>query len=210
MKKGELYLFYKIVIVLYALFTIRAFLQKATWFLDGMAALVGITLIYLLAKKLKIGKTEFILINVWIMTHLLGFFGLYAWGTKLIQYDNIVHFVTTIVIAWVVFNFFVKTFERNIEVRKLFNKHLFFLMFLVVSIATTTAFVGEITEFGGFLFFGEGDGLFFMGDGDYNGKSIYGDYTDTMDDIITNIIGAVVGAFIYYFVRYKKLAKISL
>lgn len=185
--------------IAYIIFTIVAFIQGQTWFYDGLFAVALLTVLYLLSNKLKLGKLEFILANAAIIVHLLGFFGMYAYGFGVFQYDNIVHVFAGGVVAWIVFNFVNKAFDK-----KVFAKHKVFLLFMVIALAVALSLTVELTEFGGFLLLGEGEGILFVGSGDFDGQSVYGNYQDAMDDTVANIFGAIIGAFSYYWIRYKK------
>jgi uncharacterized membrane protein YjdF len=105
------------------------------------------------------------------------------------------------------FNYVVKTFEHKKEVKRVFDAHIKTVIFFVIAMAIVVSISVEMTEFFGFLFLGPGDGLFFTGSGDADGTSIYGNYVDAMDDILSNIVGACIGALIFYTYRYKKISR---
>jgi uncharacterized membrane protein YjdF len=198
---------YVFFVILYAILAGRGYQLHTTWVFDGIFAVVLITVAFLLSPVLKFGKTEFTLINLGMIVHLLGFFGAYGWTAKFIAYDNLVHLFNGVVLAYLVFNYIVRTFESKKEVRKVFDAHIKTVIFLVIAMAIVVSISVEMTEFFGFLFLGEGDGLFFTGSGDADGTSIYGNYIDAMDDILSNIVGATLGAFVYYVLQYRKLTR---
>jgi uncharacterized membrane protein YjdF len=194
----KLFSLYLPFLLIYIIFAFFSFSNGKTWFYDGLFAVALISVLYFLSSKLKLGKTEFILANLGIIVHLLGFFGAYELTAKIIQYDNFVHIFNGFVVAWIVFNLDAHTVEK-----KLLSKHKVFLFFIVITAAVALSLVIELTEYAGFLINGEGEGLFFVGSGDANGP-VYGNYADAMDDTVSNIIGAVIGSFAYYLLRYKK------
>ena len=204
MKKRENIGIYLVFLILYAILGIYSYGNGKAWTYDSLFSIALLTFLFFSSNKLKIGRLELYLINIGIILHLAGFFGAYSLGFGFFQWDNIVHIFNGGVVAWIIFNFFSKTFEKDKNMKKLYDEHKVFLLFLVISVAVTLGAFIELTEFGGFVFLGPGEGLFFAGSGDTDGPSIYGDYADTMDDQVSNVIGALIGTFVFYKLRYKK------
>jgi uncharacterized membrane protein YjdF len=139
------------------------------------------------------------MVNIGILLHLSGFFGAYSLSWGFFQWDNNVHILNGAFAAWIMFNFIAKTFGK-----KTYNNHKLALFLTAFAIAVTLGAFIELTEFTGAVYLGHGEGLFFVGSGDTDGNAIYGDYYDTMDDQVSNVIGALIGTFVFYKIRYSK------
>ena len=207
MKKRENLGIYLVFLMLYAVLGLYSLGNGKEWTYDSLFSITLLTFLFFSADKLKIKKLELYLINIGIILHLAGFFGAYSLSWGFFQWDNTVHIFNGGVVAWIIFNFFAQTFEKDKSMKKLYDNHKVFLLFLVISIAVTLGSFIEMTEFGGFVFLGPGEGLFFAGSGDMDGPSIYGDYVDTMDDQVSNILGALIGTFVFYKIRYSKMKR---
>ncbi len=193
--RSKLFNWYVFFLLAYAIFTAVSLSQGKTWVFDGIFALFLITTAYIFSKQFKINVTEFFLINIGMILHLLGFFGAYGITAKYIAYDNLVHLVNGAFAAYILFNFVIKTIDMR--------KHKALLLFLVIASTIAICVSIEMMEFAGFIYLGHGDGLFFVGSGDSKGPTIYGNYIDAMDDIAFDIVGSFIGAFVYYRWKYK-------
>lgn len=184
-----------------ASFGIYSYIHKIQWIIDNITGIVCISILFILANRLRMGRTELLLGCVSFIVHNLGTFGWYekAWGW--FSYDMIVHLVSAFAVAWIAMNYLskkIKVFEPSSF------KKLFVLFFLAISITALLGTVVELIEFYGFIFFGPGEGMFFAGPGDTKFvDDIIGNYMDTMIDIVVNVIGSIIGAFAYLFIRHK-------
>jgi len=150
---------------------------------------------------------EFLFINIALLSHNLGQFGFYEWFWWNIQYDNIVHFLSSATAAYIVFDFLARklNIKKSQKVAKtVIEEHkLIFVMLTICFVAALGALV-EMIEFGGFFYLGEGDGILFFGSGDSDTGDITYQYFDTMTDILVNFLGSIAGVLLFYFKEYKQ------
>ena len=168
-------------------------IQGSDWIYDAGLAIAILTALYFLAEYFHINKTGFILINLGIALHMLGSQGFYGQTIMFLGYDKIVHFTNGLAIAYAVTNYLIHTIEIKHKAKTAT------IIFLALSVTTMLGVVMELNEFVGYVYFGEGEGVFMPGDGDV--QTLYGEdgfYVDTMMDIIFNTIGAIAGLLIYF------------
>lgn len=183
------------------------YLKSSEWILDNSLSAVFIFAIFLLRKWIYISKTSFIMLGFALVIHDLGMFGFYEMENSIVGYDNIVHFISSFVTAYILFSFIAKKLhikKNKVVKRTVVDEHVLTLVFLVVSSAVMLGTIIELVEFVGYSFLGVGDGLFFFGSGDSGGFPYYaGEYVDVMTDILVNIMGTFLGVIVYYNFRYK-------
>jgi len=196
-----LFLFINVYILVYNI------LNKSQWALDSIAMILISTIILLLSKKLKLTPEGFFFLHFGLLLHNLGSFGLYAENLGSFGYDNLVHLTTTMSLGYVFFNFLSRklTIRKDLDSKNHILEYKIIMFFLVIASVTLFATLTEVVEFGGFLYLGDGEGLFFIGIGDSNieGGSIDGQFVDTMTDILVNFLGSIIGVILFYNFRFK-------
>lgn len=210
MKDTERYSIFVVFLLVYIALAFFNFFVRSQWLLDNLVAIVFLAFVFMISRWLLMGPGGFILFNVALLLHNMGSFGWYNWEWGFMAYDNIVHFVGALVAAWIIFNFVsskLHIIKHHRVKHTVVDEHKVVFIFLVMaSVAMMGTFV-EIVEFGGFVFLGPGEGMFFTGSGDggYSIDDFELQYRDTMEDIILNTIGSVAGVLLFYFMRYRKL-----
>ena len=203
------WIMYGIFSIIYLILFIYGLTNKTQWALDAVFTFLIVSLIFFSSKKLKITPEGFLLINLAFMLHNFGTFGFYAKSFGPFGYDNLVHFFSATAAAYVSFNFI----SRRLHIKKgkkiektVVDEHKIILILLVIATVAMLGVIIELIEFGGFLYLGEGEGLFFVGvrDSTPGGDILSGQYIDTMSDIIVNTFGSILGVIAFYFLRYKK------
>lgn len=194
-------------IAAYILLAIAFFVQGTQWVYDAAYAITILLGLYVVNKWIRLGITGFILLNTALIIHLIGGGGMYGQTWGFFGYDSLVHIFASMAIAYVAFNFVARRLHVKQDQRfkqTSIDNHTLTLIFLVFAITTALGIVLEVAEFGGYMFFGEGEGMFFVGQGDVD--TVYGNdgnYVDTMGDILFNTLGAILGTLLYYYGTYK-------
>jgi uncharacterized membrane protein YjdF len=208
MNKKEKLVIYLIFLLLYLIFATYNLVGGSQWIIDNVVGIALLTFVFFVNKWLKMGKLGFILFNVALLTHNLGTFGFYSWSWKIFAYDNVVHLLSSLVGAYILFNFV----SRKLHIRKnqrvketVIDEHKAIVIFLVIASVAMLGTIVELIEFVGFMFLGPGEGMFFFGTGDSgNTEDVAGQYIDTMTDIIVNTLGSILGVVLYYYHKYRK------
>ena len=208
MKKKHRLIIFVISIVIFLGFTIYNYLIGSQWIYDSIMSIGLIIVAFLISKWIKLEVFEFIFIDIALILHNLGTIGFYGWFWWIIQYDNVVHFVSSAVAAYIIFDFLLRKIhiKENQRFKKTFiDEHKWIFIIMVISAVAMLGVVVELLEFTGYLYLGEGDDILFvgLGDSDKVGDSTY-QYFDTMTDIIVNIFGSIAGVLLYYFKDYKR------
>lgn len=196
MQKRENLCVYFFFLVIYALFTIYTLMQKSIWAFDGFLWLVILIFLFRFRKKLNLNKVNFMWINVPLFLHIAGRFGAYSMYIFGIPYDKLLHTLSTIIVSFVVFKFIKYDVNKND-----FKKHILFFGVAAIAISIALSLIVELNEFSGQFFVGQQDNILSPGT-----NLINGNYVDTMQDIIANILGAVAGSFLYFFKHKKHLS----
>lgn len=206
MKKKEIGSSVILFILLYAVFIIINTIKGSKWLIiDNLVAIISILAIFYLRKWLMIGVKGFILFNIALLLHNLGAFGFYSLTWKIFAYDNLVHFVSSVVAALILFNFIARKLYIKKYKKTIVNEYKVVIIFLVISSVVMFGMVIELAEFSGFVNFDSDEiarGGFLNVDAE--GTQAAKEYLDTMEDVITNILGAIIGTTLYYFFQYKK------
>ncbi|PLW80435.1 hypothetical protein C0585_02460 [Candidatus Woesearchaeota archaeon] len=205
MKPWEKWSLFAIFFLIYFVFWSYSFMTGSQWIIDNSIALFTLILLILFSNVLKLKKTGFILLNLALLTHNLGTFGYYSLTWKFLAYDNLVHFISLIVIAYITFNIVSIRFYKVPNNRDIFEENKYLFIILVMCAAISLSVLLELVEFGGYYYLGEGEGLLLagVGDSDPMNNGIRDQYGDTMSDLIVNIFGAFIGAFGYYYFRIR-------
>lgn len=208
MDKKTRYGIYALFISIYIVMSAYNYAKSSQWLFDNLIAIAFLTFFFAIIRWLKVGLTGFIMFNIALLLHNLGTFGFYAWTWGPFAYDNLTHFIGSLVAGYIVFNFVARKLhlKKNAIVKDtVIDEHKAVTIFLVIaSVAMFGVFV-ELIEFGGFMFLGQGEGMLFTGSGDAaSSEDMAGQYIDTMSDIVVNTLGTLAGVLIYYYANYKK------
>jgi len=208
MNKKERWIIYIIFLVVYFISAIYSFLNKSQWLIDNVAAIALLTFVFLISGWFKIEKIEFILFNSALLIHNLGSFGFYELNFGILAYDDIVHLIASGIAAYIIFNFIIRklSIKKKQKVKhSIIKENKVIFMFLVIASVAMLGVIVELIEYIGFMFFGPGEGILFVGSGDSGAiGDIAGQYLDTMRDIVMNTIGSIIGSLVYYYSKYKK------
>lgn len=204
MNKKEKWTIYIIFLVVYFISAIYSFLNKSQWLIDAVAAIALLTFVFLICEWFKMEKKEFILFNSALLIHVLGTFRFYELNFGLFAYDDVVHLISSAIAAYIIFNFIVRKIKIKKAKHSIIKENKVIFMFLVIASVAMLGVVVELIEYVGFMYFGPGEGILFVGSGDGAIESVAGQYLDTMRDIIMNTIGSFIGGMIFYYSVYKK------
>jgi len=186
------------------------YVNKSQWIIDNVLGLFVLTFVFLIAPWMKAEKKEFSLLCVALIVHNLGSFGFYELTLGRFGYDDLVHFVSSIIIGWVLVNFLAKTVSVKKEYKKNWQNKVskaVILIITAVSIVTMLGLVIEEVEFAGFMLLEPGEGILFYGSGDGdNPDEVITQYSDTMKDFLVNFVGALIGSLAYYFCCSKRIS----
>ncbi|MBU2561752.1 MAG: DUF2238 domain-containing protein [Nanoarchaeota archaeon] len=207
--RKERYGVFFVFLAVYISLAIYNLVNGSQWFFDNLVAIVFLVFMFLIARWLLLTPGSFIMFNLALTLHNLGTFGLYGTTLDGFFYDNIVHFFGALVAAWIIFNFVSARlhikWQKDVK-RTVVDEHKVVLIFLVFASVAMLGSVVELVEFGGFVFLGPGEGIFFVGSGDggYNVEDFKMQYYDTMEDMIVNALGSFAGVLMFYRLRYRK------
>jgi uncharacterized membrane protein YjdF len=209
MNKKEKLVIFLLFLAVYIILATYNLTIKSQWVYDNIIAIMFLTFMFLVNKWLKLGKLGFILFNIALLSHNLGTFGFYNWEFGLLGYDNVVHLLGSLVAAYIIFNFVARKLHIKARERVRYtvvDEHKAIFIFLVIASVAMLGTVVELVEFIGFIYFGPGEGILFVGAGDSgNEEDAAGQYLDTMGDIAVNTIGTIIGVALYYNIKYKKM-----
>lgn len=209
MDNRERNIIYIVSLAVYAAFGIYNAVRGSQWFWDAIIAIGILSLVVALNRYLQLGRTGFFALNLALIVHNMGSFGLYELKWGVFAYDNLVHFLASIVAAYIVFNYIARSLhvlDRQKVKKSVIDEHMIVTMLLVMASVAMLGALVEIMEFAGWKYLGPGDGMLFVGagDGGYSDSEWATQYEDTMEDIVINILGAAVGVIIFYKMKYKK------
>ena len=204
MNKKERWSIYIIFMCIYVFLIIFNIVNKSQWLIDNMAAIALLTFVFLICEWFKMEKLEFLLFNCVLLMHNLGSFGFYELNFNIVAYDDIVHLIASIIAAYIIFNFILRKIRIKRIKNSIIEENKIILMFLVIASVAMFGVIVELIEYVGFMYFGPGEGILFVGSGDSAMESVTGQYLDTMRDIIMNTIGSFIGGIIFYYKVYKK------
>lgn len=196
-------------IVIFVSLAIYDFVNRSQWFFDSIVAIVFMVFVFSIYRWLLLSWRTYLMFNLALLTHNLGSFGFYEFGSGFFAYDAIVHLFGAMVAAYIIFNFVSRRLhvKRKRRVKQtVVDEHKVIFIFLVMASVAMLGTIVELIEFGGFMFLGPGEGMFFTGYGDsgYGANDFRAQYVDTMEDIIVNTIGSMIGVFAFYLIRYRQ------
>ena len=207
--KTKLYLF-SIVIILFFVFS--AVQRKIYGYIaDSIIIFIIMTLLYVSYDRLNQNPISYLMMLLALALHNAGVFGFYyksplgyfdpIWEQHIsphpFQWDHITHIFSGIALSLLFFSFFKKFFTED-------KLHNFFITFSIFLIAQGVGAIGEIYEFAGYFFVGEGEGATGRGAGDYSLYWISSDWINTMLDLVYNFLGALIGIGLSYLLYKNK------
>jgi hypothetical protein len=209
MDTRERNIIYLVSLAIYASLGVYNALAGSQWFWDNVIAIGILTLVTGLNDYLKLGRTGFFALNLALIVHNLGSFGLYELRYGLLAYDNLVHLLGSIVAAYIVFNYIARILHdsKRVKMKKtVVDEHMVIVMLLVIASVAMLGALVELAEFAGWKYLGPGEGMLFVGagDGGYSESEWVSQYEDTMEDILVNVIGSSIGVLVFYKLKYKK------
>lgn len=192
-----------ILIIFLVVICIIGFFKYSTGFIkDVIFSIFLIIVLFLLYTKIRLTPLSYSLVCFSLIVHNLGTFGFYANPPLFnIPYDYITHilgiFSATIIIA----NFLSFSLIKS----KKFKFNDFTVLIVVFLAALGIGALVETMEFAGYLVWGQGEGFFQFGSGDYTEinnidfltQIVGGGYFDTMEDLICNIVGALSAVILF-------------
>ncbi len=167
--------FFYSVIVIFVVVAIIDFFTKSQWFFDSLVAFAGLFLAYDLYKWRKISLEAVFLMALHLIIHTMNLYGVGIFNTGY-KFDALIHGFGGFVAALIFF----QLIKNNLK------GHYFRTAIFIITIlaALGAGSIIEVVEYGGKIFLGEGDGLFFYGVGDY------GDWGNAIQDMVFNGVGA--------------------
>jgi uncharacterized membrane protein YjdF len=180
-----------------AFFALYSLLQGNYEFLYyGIAVFIIFALLVKYRKTLQLSLSSFVGLSLAQLIHILGG-NISIHGTRLydlwivehiIRYDNFVHFVTTFILALVIYDMIKNYLHEKMHYNKLV------LYLLIVLIVSGIGAFNEIIELGAVLFF--------------NAGARVGDYFNNAFDLVFNFLGSSAGAaYILSRIDYRKRHK---
>jgi|SRR3989344_1860684 len=191
------HLYEKIIIgIMYITIVILALVSYQTspvWMYDCLAMIFLIVILTLVYKPLHINHAILTFCFIAIMFHMLGLFGFYSSEPLGLRYDHYVHFFGGMAVCMIAYNYL----ERYHSNKKFKNIHRPAVILLSIFVAMGLGGIIEMTEYVGWYVYGEGEGLFLLGAGDYEGASGNPrEWINSSLDQIFNAIGAIFGAIL--------------
>lgn len=195
-------------LLLYTALGVLYTIQGRAWGVDAWLSLAFLIFVIAVNRWLRLGLTGFILLNLALLTHNLGAYGLYTTTYLGLGFDKYQHFLSSGVAAYIVFNFLAHKLhvsKHTTTNNTLVDDHTTTLVILVIASVTLLGVSIEFLEFSGYALFGEGEGVLLAGDADstplYGGD---GNYVDTITDLLANTLGAIIGSILYYTTTYHR------
>ena len=190
-----------ILITSLVLICIIGFFRYKTGFIKDLFFTAFLVIVlFLLYKHLKLTPISYSLVCLSLIVHNMGAFNFYAplFG---IPYDNITHVLGIFAATLMIANFF----SFGLTKSKKFHSKDFMLFIMIFLAGLGIGAIVETMEYTGYLVWGQGEGFFQFGSGDYQGVNttdkltqiVGGGYFDTMDDLIHNIMGGVCGVALF-------------
>ncbi len=177
-----------LLVVTLASFWIYAYTHGSEYIYDNILGVFIVIVAYLLRKKLQLTKFIAVIGAVGLLPHMLGTFNFYTTNPLGIRYDHYTHFLGAFAVSLVIYNALIKNYAIS-------RFNLGVLTFL--STMGLSALV-EISEFLGWIFLGEGQGMFFFG-GAGDSTIIAGvasEWFNASMDLVFNSLGAIIGIIV--------------
>jgi uncharacterized membrane protein YjdF len=118
-----------------------------------------------------------------------------------IPYDIITHLLSIFSVTLIIANFL----SSNLTKSKKFHFNDGVILLIIFLAALGIGSIVETIEYTGYLMWGQGEGFFQFGTGDYDGMDMIdkltvvvgGGYFDTMTDLICNMVGALFAVILF-------------
>ncbi|MBT3438676.1 hypothetical protein HN992_02800 [Candidatus Woesearchaeota archaeon] len=169
---------------------------------DSIFMMLILTLLFFLYDGLRMTSWIYFSVAIAFLLHNLGMFGFYSVSPIFIQWDHVTHFFGELVAGVALYNMFYSYKMLNGKKTK---TERFTILMVVVFAALGIGVIIEFMEFFGYLFVGEGLGIFAHGIGDVNTEFINSEWFNTMFDLIYNFLGALFGVLLCHFGLNKKV-----
>jgi hypothetical protein len=190
-----------ILMITFVLIFIIGLFRYKTGFIKDLFFTAFLALVLcLLYKKLKLTPVTYSLICLSFIVHNMGAFTFYAplFG---IPYDVITHILGLFSATLAVADFFSFGFTKS----KKFHSDDAVLLLMIFLAGLGIGALVETMEYTGYLMWGQGEGFFQFGSGDYEGLNttdkltqiVGGGYFDTMTDLIHNMIGGMLAIILF-------------
>jgi hypothetical protein len=192
--------FYLFSLIVFFGFILTAFILDVKAYVnDSVFMILILSFLYWKYDSFKLKGWIFLLIVFGFALHNMGVYGYYNLSPVGLQWDHITHFVGEFVAAIFIYNFFfAKGFFHTGRGGKL--SIYFFVLLATLGVGVLVEFL----EFFGYLFVGEGVGIFGHGLGDVNTEFINSEWFNTMFDFIYNFLGALIGILFCRFIFKDK------
>lgn len=177
--------------------------NESAWIYDAVISLFFLIIIVYTANRFFTFKAiDYVILHLGFLVHNLGAFGAYSLELDYLEYDNIVHFISSAATAYLLFKAIwqqLHKINRQHHLKTIADHHRLLVFGLVVGATLSLGLVVELLEYFGFIYFGEGEGILFYGAGDSDKVALFPptQYADTVGDIITNMLGALAGAALF-------------
>ena len=204
MKKQEFdkkIIIYLISLLSYILLLAYSLKNGSSWIIDNSIAIIALLILFLVDRKIDFKKSHLILFNMILLLHNLGSIGFYSFSWKFFAYDNLVHFISSLIAAFILYDLI---YDRMNRMKSFFRVHKRTISFLVFGFVIMLGVMIELVEFTGQNLFGSGEGLFLAGVGDGFEEGSNSQYDDTMTDFVSNLLGTISGTF--YFFRKNRMS----
>jgi hypothetical protein len=199
MKKRPLGLYLVSLIIFLGFILVAFILDVKDYINDSIFMILILSFLFWRYDSFKLKSWIFLLIIFSFALHNMGVYGYYGVSPINLQWDHVTHFVGEFVAAVFVYNlFFAKGFFHTGRGSKLIVYLLVLLSVLGIGVLV------EFLEFFGYLFVGDGMGVFGHGLGDINTEFVNGEWFNTMFDFIYNFFGALIGIFFCKFIFNDK------
>ena len=197
--KKEFLLYCLFVLSFLIIFFYTIYAKIFEYLLDSTFSILIISFLLLFYKQLNLNRISFSLIFVALIFHDLGIFGFYNQSPFIFPYDNLTHFLGGFSLTILFLNYFSKFSNKN------FNKYFLFLASFLCALGVGA--VIDLVDYFGFLFLGEGQGVFYFGGtGDLINNNLGSAWINSSIDNLFNLIGALIGIMFYFI--FKKVNKL--
>lgn len=194
-------IFTAVIVVLMAFYSLyKLFVLKASFgwgsvpIFDEIFTLILIAVFYKYRKNFRINNFTAVAGCIFLLLHNFGSFGPYDYVFfGILRYDKLLHFFGPFVLYMIVYDF---TMQCTKSMHCLHRQKISMLAILAV---LGVGAILEITEyFIGYVYGGQGVGIFFFGAGDE------GRWNDSIWDMTSNLLGSITSAIVTWIIVWRK------